>query len=130
MDSSIASLDVRASLTFIARDPKFASEKPYELGYISPDGLPLRNFELDKVDVTVHDLRPIKDSVLLDREGIAVVELRSKMAYEDYFDESKVKAVFAEEVRERLLSHLRARRLFFHECVVGPAPSCLTRVNI
>ena len=111
---------VRSSLQFMVREARHLEEKPYALEYDVPGSdIPRRNFVTALVeDVEVHDIRPVKESLSLDREGIAVAETPTKMAYENFYDETKVTEVFAEELRRHLLDYLQAKRVYFYEFLV------------
>ncbi|KAJ9133114.1 hypothetical protein NKR19_g9178 [Coniochaeta hoffmannii] len=94
-------------------------EKLYELEYNPSDGLAERNYDTHQIyDIPIHDLRPLKGKLSLDREGFVILDLPSSMKYEDYLDETKLKSVFAEELRQCLLNTLGARAVFIHECVI------------
>ena len=64
-------------------------------------------------------MRPLKGNLSLDREGVLIVDLPTRMSYEDFLEEEKLKTIYAEELRECLLSVLGARVIFIHECVVS-----------
>ena len=100
-------------------------EKLYELEYNPSDGLAERNYDTHQIyDIPIHDLRPLKGKLSLDREGFVILDLPSSMKYEDYLDETKLKSVFAEELRQCLLNTLGARAVFIHECVVCAQQLC------
>ena len=108
------------SLDFLADDPKHITEKLFAIHYLPHDPLPDQNYSLEAVNgLEIHDVRPTKDDLSLDREGVTVINLGNELTYHDYFDEAKVKARFAEEVRDILLRKLGARQIYFHECVVS-----------
>lgn len=110
------------SLHFLVSDPNHAREKLFAIHYDPHDPLPDQNYTLKTVnDLQIHDVRASKDALSLDREGVTVIQLKNELTYDDYFDESKVKARFAEEVREVLLRELGAKQIYFHECVVSSA---------
>lgn len=113
-------LDVRASLQFMAKDERHKVEKPYTLEYETTDAVPHSNFELETVDnITVHDVRPYMSSLSLEKEGVMILSMESHMEYEDFFDDEKLKNVFAEELRTSLKAILGASKIFFHECLVS-----------
>lgn len=108
------------SLNFLADDPKHATEKLFALHYVPHDPLPHTNYSLKpESGLEIHDVRPNKDALSLDREGVIVIDLENQLDYDDYFDEAKVREKFAEEVRDILLRKLGARHVYFHECVVS-----------
>jgi len=107
-------------LTFIDRGSWPQSDRPYELLY-APDGdIPRCNFSLIEHDnVPIHDLRPEKGQLSLDREGYMVVDLESSLDYDDFYDEEKLKRTYLNELKHMLRECLGARAVFVHECVVG-----------
>ena len=109
-----------ATLSFIARDVLHETEKPYELEYEPPDGIEKSNYTIEQIDgVQLHDIRPWKGNLSLDREGFIVSDLHSSLHNEEFWDEQKLKTVFAEELRSHLIRILGARAIYFHECVVS-----------
>lgn len=104
-----------------------ANERPYTLLYEPVTDEKLSNFQItDTQPVPIRDMRPKKGSLSLDKEGFLFADFKSKMAYEDYLDDEKLKTVLAREVRELLLEKLGAKAAFIHECVVSfPPPHIL-----
>ena len=110
-----------ATMTFLKRDPRHKKEKPYEILYEMTDDTKRMNYDVNIVhDILVEDLRPQKGRLSLDRDGFMIEELKSAMPYEDFFDETKLKTQYAQELRQFLIQLLGARAIFFHECVVSP----------
>ncbi|GIK02043.1 hypothetical protein Aspvir_006086 [Aspergillus viridinutans] len=95
-----------------------ANERPYTLLYEPATDEKLSNFKTSDIQpVPIRDMRPKKDSLSIHKEGFIFADFKSKMAYEDYLDEDKLKTVLAGEVRELLLERLGAKAAFIHECV-------------
>ncbi|KAJ5799671.1 uncharacterized protein N7518_001739 [Penicillium psychrosexuale] len=98
------------------------NEKPYTLLY-DPSGeteIKLSNFKVNDVHpVPIRDMRQKKNVLSIHREGFIFAEFKSQMAYEDYGDESKLKSVLAEDIKNLLIEKLGAKAAFVHECVVG-----------
>lgn len=108
-----------ANLLFVKPGSWPDTEKPYSLLYQPDDDLKLTNFEIsDLRPVDIYDMRPKKDTLSIDREGFMFTDFKSKLNYEDYFDDEKLKSVFAPEVRDLLVGKLGAKAAFIHECVV------------
>ena len=61
----------------------------------------------------------MKGQSSLDREGFELLDLESDMQYEDFFDETTLKAKYMSEVKALLLQRFQARSVYFHECVVS-----------
>ncbi|EME81578.1 uncharacterized protein MYCFIDRAFT_121755, partial [Pseudocercospora fijiensis CIRAD86] len=99
---------VHSTIKFCKRDPKWSHEKAFNLSYLPPPGTQKTNVDHEDIDVTIHDIRPRKDSLSLGREGFQILDLESKLEYEDFFDQEKVQSIFAVELREVLLKSLGA----------------------
>lgn len=109
-----------ASMRFLKPNSWKSTEKLYELEYDPSDNLAERNYETQQVnDIPIYDMRPLKGKLSLDREGVLIIDLPSRMAYEDFLNEEELKKVYAEELRECLLNVLGAQGIFIHECVVS-----------
>ncbi|KAF2120272.1 hypothetical protein BDV96DRAFT_642114 [Lophiotrema nucula] len=115
-ESSPTGLEV--TLTFVDRESVVPGEKLYGLDYEAPHGFPPKNFDTEGVQVTLHDIRPFKTKLSLDKEGFCILDLQSKMEYSDFFIRDKVQSIFAEELREAVRKLLGARGVYLHECVL------------
>ncbi|KFY97749.1 hypothetical protein V500_01933 [Pseudogymnoascus sp. VKM F-4518 (FW-2643)] len=111
--------EIQATIKFKVKADHDLTEKAYEVRCTPPDGLPRLNFEQQWVEnIPVYNMRPLLAELSLDTQGFVAVELPTKMAYEDFFHEEKLRTVYAEEIREYLKNYLGASCIFFHECVV------------
>jgi len=71
--------------------------------------LPHDNFINEEVqDLTLHDLREEGRSLCFEENGIAVLEMHSALAYEDFSDRQKVEEVYCKEVADALLMYMDA----------------------
>lgn len=130
MDVKQLSPVTTATLNFIKPGSWPASEKPYEILYKPTDGTPNLNYSLEEIhDIPIYDLRVKKGQLSLDREGYLVADIPSHLSYEEFWDESKVRSVYAEEIRAYLLSCLGARACYIHECVVSSTCFSVTSHN-
>lgn len=119
-------MDTVASLKFVKPGSWPVGEKLYDLLYTPTDGFPMSNYQLEAVhNITVHDMRPMIKDLSLDKHGFVVMDMPSQLEYEDFGNESLMRNVYAEELRETLLARLGARAVYFHECVVSSF-SCST----
>ncbi|KAF2235632.1 hypothetical protein EV356DRAFT_514155 [Viridothelium virens] len=108
-----------ASMVFLKRDSWPSNEKPYVLLYPPSDDLSQSNYTDEPVDdIPIHDMRPLIDELSLDREGFMVGKLDSRLSYTDFANETKLRSVYADEVRRYLLNLLGARPAYIHECVI------------
>lgn len=116
--TDISRMDLIGKLKFAEQDPKWAEEKAFYLSYQPPPGSPDTNVVYEAVDLLIHDIRPFKDSLSITREGYQIVDLESKLNYEDFFDRNRVQDVFLPELRTVLMELFGARGIYFHETVV------------
>jgi hypothetical protein len=57
---------------------------------------------LVNVQAQIEDARPIIDEFTLDRQGFEIMNLESKMTYEDFQDDAKIVQVYLSEVADAL----------------------------
>jgi len=77
------------------------AEKPHNLTYDPPPGVPRSNQVPEAHTMAIHDLRPIAGRLSLDHEGIGLVEART--AQRDFYDEDEVKRVYYPECIDLVL---------------------------
>jgi len=97
---------VEAELLYLTPSP----EKPYVLAYQpGVDGQPMSNTEYEAHRVPIHDARPLKAGLSLDREGFAFAEHRS--AVTDFSDETQLDTVAHDEAAELIRQVTGAARV-------------------
>ena len=77
------------------------AEKPMNLAYDTPTGVPRSTGIPEPHFMRIHDARPVAGRLTLDGEGLALVEHRS--AVKDFYDEDEVRRVYYPEA-ERLVA--------------------------
>src|SRR5260370_21837177 len=77
------------------------AEKPMNLAYDPPPGVPRSNGIPEPHAMAIHDARPVAGRLSLDVEGLALVEHRS--AVKDFYDEDELRRVYYPET-ERLVA--------------------------
>jgi len=77
------------------------AEKPMNLTYDPPPGVPRSTGIAEPHVMRIHDARPIASHLTLDGEGVAIVEHRS--AVKDFYDEDELRRVYYPEA-ERLVA--------------------------
>ena len=97
----------------------YEEEKPYSLRFTAPDGFPRANIKLDRHDLHIHDIRSKKAGLSLEKDGCFVWNLHSRMRYDDFSDEAKVREVYLTEVADGLRARLGADRVQIFEHTVG-----------
>ena len=79
------------------------ADKPMNLAYDPPPGVPRSTGVPEPHRMTIHDARPVAGRLSLDGEGLAVVEHRS--AVKDFYDENELRRVCYPEA-ERLVAQV------------------------
>jgi hypothetical protein len=115
-----ASQDIEATMYFMARDPIYRSVKPYFLQYFTSDGTPRNNVIQQEARVQINDIRGKEHMFNFTNSGFAILELDSKMSYDDFSDTEKIEEVYCEELSQCLLSYLHAESVHFFDRVVRP----------
>ena len=95
------------SLNFLARHRLYETTKPYVLDYVSRT-LPPTNELLVTENVQLHDLRGVEDTLTFARSGFAILDLHSRMSYEDFSNHDKIVECYFQEVGHALLDYLGA----------------------
>lgn len=91
----------QASICFLSRDDSYKTSKPYAIQYEPHGDVPQTNVIQEMVNnIPVRDLRPSKDSLTHEKDGLVIRDLRTKMAYEDYADPSAVQSVYLPAVQK------------------------------
>jgi len=88
---------VEAVLNYLVPTSEILRNYTYE----PPPGVPQSNLTYEPHRSAIHDLRPVADSLSLDREGLALVEQRS--AVTDFYDEDGLRRIYYPEA-ERLVA--------------------------
>jgi len=92
-----------AALSFVTADLNYLApplDRPRTYTFEPPSGEPKSNIVPEPHSVPIHDIRPIGDTVSLDREGFALV--RQNSSVKDFYDEDEVRSVYYPEA-ERLI---------------------------
>ena len=79
------------------------AEKPMNLAYDPPAGVPRSNGKPEPHRMTIYDARPVAARLSLDGEGLALVEHLS--AVKDFYDEDELRRVYYPEA-ERLVAEV------------------------
>jgi len=90
---------VEGILNYLAPMP----EKPMNLTYDPPPGVPRSTGVPEPHRMTIYDARPVATRLSLDREGLALVEHHS--AVRDFYDEDELRRVYYPEA-ERLVAEV------------------------
>lgn len=104
--------DVLTDLIFLKHDKRHITEKPYRLRYDPGDSIPRTNCETHvQKDVLIHDIRGSEDKYTLDRNGIQILKMESKLTPVDFHDRERVKEVYYAELEKLLKENFGAKRV-------------------
>ncbi|KAH7386373.1 hypothetical protein BKA64DRAFT_711600 [Cadophora sp. MPI-SDFR-AT-0126] len=93
---------VRTQLKYLARDPKYESEKPYEVYYDTRGKIPDTNVVHDVQPVMVRNFRAFQNSESLTVHGFSLEKIDCALTASEFRDDEKVKNVY-QPVIETLL---------------------------
>ena len=97
---------VEGILNYLAPMP----EKPMNLAYDPPPGVPRSTGVPEPHRMTIYDARPVAAQLSLDSEGLALFEHKSAMR--DFYDEDELRRVYYPEAeRSRQWFRMRAQPL-------------------
>lgn len=97
--------EVRASLTFaIPQDTK-----PYFNSSAITGGLPEIFFKTEDCPVDIHNMRPVRDELSLDRQGFVL--LNNATTVDDLYDDEAVERVYNQEIVKLLKDYMGADRV-------------------
>jgi hypothetical protein len=113
-----ASQDIEATMYFLAHDPVYDNIKPFFLQYFTSDGKPRNNVIQEDVSVPISDIRGKENKFTFSRNGFAILDLQSKMTYEDFEDAHKIEELYCEELAQCLLHYFHAESIQFFDRVV------------
>lgn len=109
-----------ASMEFLKENSWPEEEKPFVILYQPIIDIRMTNIEYERVNgIPIHDLRPKKGKLSLDREGFVIEDFPNPLTYEETFDEEMLKNVYSKSLKDWLLKDLGAKSAYIHECVVS-----------
>jgi hypothetical protein len=108
-----------AALSFVTADLNYLTpsrDRPRTYTFEPPAGEPKSNIVPDLHSVPIHDVRPISETVSLDREGFALV--RQKSSVNDFSNGDEIKAVYYPEAERLIKAATGADRVFVFDHTV------------
>lgn len=109
-----------ASMEFLKENSWPEEEKPFVILYQPIIDIRMTNIEYERVNgIPIHDLRPKKGKLSLDREGFVIEDFPNPLTYEETFDEEMLRNVYSRSLKDWLLKYLGAKSAYIHECVVS-----------
>src|SRR5258707_14967379 len=108
-----------AALSFVTADLNYLApplDRPRTYTFEPPSGEPKSNIVPEPHSLPIHDIRPIGETVSLDREGFALV--RQNSSVKDFYDEDEVRSVYYHEAARLIKAATAAARVFVFEQTV------------
>ncbi|KAG8667967.1 hypothetical protein FPOAC1_012809 [Fusarium poae] len=102
---------IESSMYYLDRTSLHDVEKPYSMRYL-PEGIPQSNYKKVKYPMNAKSMRCYGvDSFRLNECGFQRIELKTKLSYDDFWDNQKVQEVYIEEVKDALKAELGAKHV-------------------
>jgi hypothetical protein len=108
-----------AALSFVTADLNYLApplDRPRTYTFEPPSGEPRSNIVPEPRHVPIHDVRPISETVSLDREGFALI--RQKSSVNDFYNEDEIKGVYYPEAERLIKAATGADRVFVFDHTV------------
>jgi hypothetical protein len=108
-----------AALSFVTADLNYLTpglDRPRTYTFEPPSGALRSNILPEPHSLPIHDVRPISQTVSLDREGFALV--RQESSVKDFYDEDEVRNVYYPEAERLLKAATGADRVFVFDHTV------------
>lgn len=110
---------VESDIYFLRRSELYDEEKPYSLRFNPVDEtFPRANILLDKHATRISDIRGQETELLFEKDGLAIMPFETKMEYEDFDDDGKVREIYLREVADHLRDFLGAAQVQIFEHTV------------
>ena len=111
---------ITSSMWYLERLPLYDVEKPYTMRYEPEEGIPQTNFKKVQHPMVVRSMRePGAGPFLLGECGFQLMELKSQLEPEEFWDNEKVQRVYIQEVKEALKRELGAKYVHVLDYAVG-----------
>jgi hypothetical protein len=112
--------NIESTMYYLENIPLYETEKPYTMRYLPGEEIPQSNFQKCEKPVTIINMRrsdvgPFK----FDECGFELIELHSKMSYDDYWDNEKIQKVYIQEVRDAIKKAIGATFVWVLDYAVG-----------
>ena len=101
---------IQSTMYYLEKLPLYETEKPYTMRYLPEDGIPQSNFQRCEKSISVTNMRwPDVGQFSFDEYGFELIELHSKMSYDDFWDAEKIHNVYVQEVRDSIKKAIGAK---------------------
>lgn len=118
------------NLYFLARDPKYATVKPYTVRFDPKGKFPYTNIDNIKHRVELSNLRncptnKLSSAFTIQENGFQVITIPERMAYADFEDDETFRAVHVPHILTTLQAELKAKHVHVLDYRVGRDGSML-----
>ena len=101
---------IESFMYYLERTSLYDAEKPYTMRYQPDEGIPQSNFKKIKHPMIAKSMRqPDAGPFYLNDCGFQLVELKSHLSYEEFWDKRRVQEVYIQEVKDTLKKELGAK---------------------
>lgn len=117
--------NIESNMYYLESIPLYETEKPYMMRYQPQEDIPQSNFQkcetpMIAINMQRADVGPFK----FDECGFELIELHSKMSFDNFYDNSKIQSVYIQEVREGIKKAMSAKFWVLDYAVCIPCESC------
>lgn len=103
------------NLYFLARDPKYATVKPYTVRFDPKGKYPYTNIDNVKHSVTLSNLRPtlnrLSGAFTVEKNGFQILTISERMTYADFENDETFRAVHVPHILTTLQTELKAKHV-------------------
>lgn len=100
--------DLQVEMFFLSREEMYQTIKPYSMRYPPQGDFPQSNIKREKHSLDIRTMRDEESCLNFDDCGFGIMNLDSKMRYEDFEDRARINSLYAKEICQALKSHLKA----------------------
>lgn len=120
--------DLLVNLYFLARDPKYATVKPYTVRFDPKGKFPYTNIDNVKHSVMLSNLRPAVDDsssdFSIEKNGFQVLTIPERMTYADFENDETFRAIHVPHILTILRTELQAEHVHVLDYRVGCLKPC------
>lgn len=113
-----------ASFCFLSRADIYEKEKPYAIQFEPHGDVPQSNVIQEMVDkIPVRYVRPVKDKLTLEKDGLLVRNLYTGMQYDGFADPAAVQSTYLPTLHNLLKETLGTKNVAILKYLVQTKPS-------
>ncbi|UKZ96366.1 uncharacterized protein TrAFT101_011162 [Trichoderma asperellum] len=94
---------IESSMYYLDRVPLYDTEKPYSMRYLPEEDIPQSNYVKVKHPISVRSIRePGAGPFRIEQCGFQIINIHSKLTYDEFWDNERVQSVYIPEVKQAL----------------------------